>query len=102
MRVLVVEDEAGVCEFLQQALEESGYAVAIRSTGPQGLAELSQGTYDVALLDIMLPEMDGLEVLRQARAQNVHTPVIILTARTETRDKVAGLDLGADDYLAKP
>jgi len=102
MRVLVVEDEAGVCEFLQQALEESGYEVVVRTTGPQGLADLTSGPYDVALLDIMLPEMDGLEVLRQARAANVQTPVIILTARTETRDKVAGLDLGADDYLAKP
>jgi len=102
MRVLIVEDEAGVCEFLQQALEESGYSATVRSTGPTGLAELLQGTFDVALLDIMLPEMDGLTVLKEARAQNVQTPVLLLTARNETRDKVMGLDLGADDYLAKP
>lgn len=102
MRVLIVEDEAGVCEFLQQALEESGYSVVIRSTGPSGLAELLQGTFDVALLDIMLPEIDGLTILKEARAHNVQTPVLLLTARNETRDKVAGLDLGADDYMAKP
>ena len=102
MRVLLIEDEAGVCEFLQQALEESGYSVVIRSTGPQGLEELLREAFDVALLDIMLPEMDGLTVLREARSHNVQTPVLLLTARNETTDKVAGLDLGADDYLAKP
>ncbi len=102
MRVLVVEDEAGVCEFLQQALEESGCEVVVCSNGPDGLHELVRQPFDVALLDIMLPGMDGLAVLKTARLQGVQTPVMLLTARNETGDKVAGLDLGADDYLAKP
>lgn len=102
MRVLVIEDERGVCEFLQQALGEAGYEVVIRTNGPDGLAEMLKNHFEVVLLDIMLPGMDGLKVLRRAREGGIQTPVLLVTARNEVPDKVAGLDLGADDYLSKP
>ncbi len=102
MRILVVEDEAGVAGFIEQGLTEAGYAVDVAGNGPDGLEYALAFTYDVMLLDIMLPKMNGLEVLREMRNQRVKTPVLLLTARDGVDDRVQGLDIGADDYLVKP
>ena len=103
MRILVVEDERKVASFVRQGLEEEGYAVDVEADGVAALERLTDGPpYDLVVLDIALPKLDGLAVLRTARARKVQTPVLLLTARDGISDKVAGLDLGADDYLAKP
>ncbi|HEY3356996.1 MAG TPA: response regulator transcription factor [Polyangia bacterium] len=102
MRILVIEDEKKVASFIQRGLEEETYAVDVAASGPDGeyLAELNP--YDLILLDLMLPGKDGLEVCRSLRARGVKTPVLMLTARDSLKDKVEGLDSGADDYLTKP
>lgn len=87
---------------MEQALQESGYTTTVADNGDEGLRELGSGEYDLAIVDVMLPGMDGFEVLRLARQKKVSTPVLMLTARAELDDRVKGLDLGADDYLAKP
>lgn len=102
MRVLVVEDEKKVARFIQQGLEEEHYAVDVSHDGNDGLAKAETGSYDVIVLDVMLPGKDGLEVTRALRLERVTTPILMLTAKTATEDKVAGLDSGADDYLTKP
>ena len=102
MRILVVEDEKKVARFIQQGLEEEHYAVDVSHDGAEGLSMAETGSYDVIVLDVMLPGKDGLEVTRELRAERVTTPILILTAKTATEDKVAGLDSGADDYLTKP
>ncbi len=102
MRVLVVEDEHGIAAFVRQGLAEAGFTVVVESDGESGLRRALQTEFDVVVLDIMLPRVDGLEVLRRLRARGVGTPVLLLTARDELDDKVAGLDAGADDYLTKP
>jgi heavy metal response regulator len=102
MRILVVEDEAGVAGFIEQGLTEAGYAVDVARNGPDGLEYALAFAYDAMLLDIMLPKMNGLEVLREMRNQRVKTPVLLLTARDGVDDRVQGLDVGADDYLVKP
>ena len=103
MRILVVEDERKVASFIRQGLEEEGYAVEEAADGVTALDLLTGGPpYDLAVLDVMLPRLDGLGVLKAARAQGVQTPVLLLTARDTVADKVAGLDHGADDYLTKP
>lgn len=102
MRILVVEDEAAVAKFVQQGLSEAGHTVDVTQDGLQGLGYALSAEYDVILLDIMLPEMNGLEVLRELRDQRVRTPVLLLTARDAVADRVQGLDAGADDYLVKP
>ena len=103
MRILVVEDERKVASFIRQGLEEEGHAVEVAGDGAAAL-ELLLGSppYDLVVLDVMLPRRDGLDVLKTLRARGVRTPVLILTARDAVADKVAGLDLGADDYLTKP
>jgi DNA-binding response OmpR family regulator len=103
MRILVVEDERKVASFLQQGLEEEGHAVVVAGDGAAALAHVlgSEG-YDLVVLDVMLPKQDGFGVLRAMRQHKVKTPVLMLTARDGVADKVAGLDLGADDYLTKP
>lgn len=102
MRILIVEDEVHLAEALTQILRKHRYSVDTVHDGQSGLDNALSGIYDLLLLDIMLPEMDGIEVLRTLRQQGVQTPVILLTAKGETDDKIAGLDCGADDYIAKP
>ncbi len=102
MRVLIIEDELGVSGFLTQGLKESGYLVDAVPDGRQGLEYALTGVYDVIVLDLMLPGMDGLTVLRELRAGGIQTPVLCLTARDGLNDRVRGLDSGADDYLVKP
>ncbi|WP_217595837.1 response regulator transcription factor [Cohnella sp. GbtcB17] len=102
MRILIVEDEVHLAEALSQILRKNRYSVDTAHDGQSGLDNALSGIYDLLLLDIMLPEMDGIEVLRTLRKQGVQTPVIMLTAKGETDDKIAGLDYGADDYIAKP
>jgi heavy metal response regulator len=102
MRILVVEDEARLASFLRNGLQESGYAVDLAVDGEEAAHLGKSGLYDVILLDILLPKQSGLEVIRQLRRADVRTPILCLTARDRPEDKVAGLDLGADDYLTKP
>jgi len=103
MRILVVEDERKVASFIRQGLEEEGHAVEVAGDGAAALdLILVPPAYDLIVLDVMLPRRDGLDVLKTLRARGVRTPVLILTARDAVADKVAGLDLGADDYLTKP
>jgi heavy metal response regulator len=102
MRILVVEDEPGVAQFVQQGLTEAGYAVDVARDGLEGLDYTLAMEYDVMVLDIMLPKVNGLDVLREIRNQWIKTPVLLLTARDAIKDRVQGLDAGADDYLVKP
>ncbi len=103
MRILVVEDERKVASFLRQGLQEEGHAVETAGDGAAALDMLLEGPgYDLVVLDVMLPKRDGFDVLKTLRQRRVQTPVLCLTARDAVSDKVAGLDLGADDYLTKP
>lgn len=101
MKVLIVEDDKGIAEFLQLELEHEGYSTLLAADGRAALEVFECGKPDIVLLDIMLPKLNGLEVLRRIR-KSANTPVIMLTARSDISDKVSGLDSGADDYLAKP
>ncbi len=103
MRILIVEDEQKVSDFIRRGLKEEGYAVDAAFDGEQGLFLASTNPYDLILLDLMLPKLDGLTLCRKLRREEKNqTPVIMLTAKDEVRDKVKGLDSGADDYLTKP
>ncbi len=102
MRVLVIEDEMKVGSFIRRALEEESYAVDLCPDGTQGLDYALNGTYDLLILDLMLPGLPGLDILKKIRKEKIQTPVLILTARTQVDQKVKGLDAGADDYLTKP
>jgi two-component system response regulator MprA len=102
MRLLVVEDEKRMAEVLRKGLEEEGYVVAVALDGPTGLAMARAGSFELILLDVMLPGMDGFAVARTLRSDGISTPILLLTARDATPDIVQGLDLGADDYLTKP
>ena len=102
MRILVVEDEKKVARFIQQGLEEEHYSVDVTYDGENGAVMAETQTYDLLILDVMLPTMNGLEVTRRLRSAKITTPILMLTAKTATEDKVAGLDSGADDYLTKP
>ena len=103
MRILVVEDDRKVARFVRQGLCEEGHAVEIASDGAEALDfVLTEPAYDLIILDVMLPGQDGFGVLKTLRAHKVAVPVLILTARDSVPDRVAGLDLGADDYLTKP
>ena len=101
VQVLIVEDDSGIAEFLRLELEHEGYAILHTADGRTALEIFEKAAPDIVLLDIMLPQLNGLEVLRRHRKTS-KTPVIMLTARGDTFDKVSGLDSGADDYLAKP
>ena len=101
MRILVVEDEPRLQRSLARALREEGYAVDTASAGDDGLYKAESCDYDAIVLDIMLPRLDGWEMLERLRKQK-QTPVLMLTARDAPRDRVRGLDTGADDYLVKP
>ncbi len=102
MRLLVVEDEQKVADALRDGLVGEGYDVVVARTGKDALSRVTTETFDAILLDLTLPEHDGLEVLKTLRDQRLLTPVIALTARDTIQDRVAGLDAGADDYLVKP
>ena len=102
MRVLVVEDERKVAQFIKKGLEEEGYAVDLAFDGEEGLTMALDRVHDLVVLDISLPKMDGLRVLKKLRGEKVPTPVLLLTVRATIEDKVLGLDSGADDYLTKP
>jgi len=102
MRVLVVEDEPGIAQFIRQGLSEAGYAVDVAHDGHEGLDYALVAAYDVLVLDILLPKLDGLRLLRVLRDRGIKTPVLLLTAKDTVEDRVRGLDVGADDYLVKP
>jgi len=102
MRVLVVEDEIRLASLLRRGLSEDGFAVDVAESGEDVLDLLQTTTYDILILDVMLPGIDGLEVCRTMRKSRIATPVLLLTARDAIADRVAGLDAGADDYLVKP
>lgn len=102
MRVLVVEDERAIADFLSRGLESEGYAVTCVHDGVAGAALALTGRFDLLIVDLMLPGRNGMEVLRDFRAADTETPVILLTAKSEVSDRVAGLDGGATDYVTKP
>jgi len=102
MRVLVAEDDQVIADFVAQGLREAGYAVDVASTGTEGLRLASGGGYDAAVIDVMLPGLDGLSLIEQLRAKKILTPVLILSARHSVDDRVKALEAGADDYLTKP
>ena len=102
MRILVVEDEHKIANSIKRGLEQETYAVDVAYDGIAGFDLASSEDYDVLLLDLMLPKMSGVEVCKKLRAQDIHTPILMLTARGELSDKVEGLNSGADDYLVKP
>ena len=102
MYVLVVEDERRLAQLVRRVLEEEGHTVDVAYDGEEGLQMGLEGTHDVIVLDIMLPQMDGIEVCRSLRRNRVDTPVLLLTALDGVDDRVRGLDAGADDYLPKP
>jgi DNA-binding response OmpR family regulator len=102
MEVLVVEDDPRVARLVERALSEAGHRAETSPDGADGLTRAQSGAFDVVVLDVMLPELDGLTVCRTMRQQGVRTPVLLLTARDAIPDRVRGLDAGADDYLVKP
>lgn len=102
MRVLIVEDDPGTARFISQGLSEAGYAVDAASDGQEGLDYALAAPYDLIVLDILLPRLDGLRLLRELRERGIRTPILVLTARDTIEDRVRGLDSGADDYLIKP
>ena len=102
MRVLVVEDEKRLAETIADVIEDAGNIVDIQNDGESGYYDAVSGIYDAIVLDVMLPGMDGFEILKKLREEDIATPVLMLTARTELNDRVNGLNLGADYYLTKP
>ncbi len=102
MRILVIEDEHKIARALKKALEQESYAVDVAFDGDEGYGMATTEPYDVAIIDRMLPGNDGLTIVKEMRQAKIHTPVLLLTALGEVRDRTAGLDAGADDYLVKP
>ncbi len=102
MRILIVEDEKKVAGFIKKGLEEETYAVDVAYDGDEGLGLAEMNQYDLIILDLMLPKLNGLEVLSRLRKKNINTPILLLTAKDSVEDKVEGLNQGADDYLTKP
>lgn len=102
MQILIVEDDAKVAEFVAEGFRREGHVATIARDGEEGLVAALNGTYDAAVMDIMLPKMDGLEIIRRMRAAGRRLPVIVLSARGSVEAKIEGLEVGADDYLAKP
>src|ERR1041385_8788592 len=100
--VLVVEDDPRIARVVERALTDGGQRVEVAHDGLQGLTSAEGGSHDLVVLDVMLPEMDGIEVARELRRQRLKTPILMLTARDAVPDRVRGLDAGADDYLTKP
>lgn len=102
MRVLIVEDERKVAQFLKKGFQAESYSADIAADGEQGLRLALSGSYDVIILDIMLPRKNGLEVLKELRLEGIKTPVLMLSVRADVENRIEGLNLGADDYLPKP
>jgi two-component system, OmpR family, copper resistance phosphate regulon response regulator CusR len=102
MKLLIVEDEAKTANFLKRGLTEAGFQVNVAADGLEGRRQIEISSFDLIVLDILLPGMDGWEILAWARAKGVQTPILLLTARDAVADRVRGLELGADDYLVKP
>lgn len=102
MRILLIEDEQGVANFVKKGLEEERYTVDLVTDGLSGLEHGRSGQYDVIVMDVMLPKMEGFEVCKALRDEGIQTPVLMLTAKINVADKVKGLDKGADDYMTKP
>jgi DNA-binding response OmpR family regulator len=102
MRILLVEDDRDVADYIRRDLEDDGHVVSVCHDGSSGLRSAERTAFDIILLDVMLPLMDGLEVTRKLRRQDIQTPILLLTARDAPEDIVRGLDSGADDYLTKP
>ncbi|MBP8183077.1 MAG: heavy metal response regulator transcription factor [Rhodoferax sp.] len=102
MKILIVEDEPKTGEYLRQGLNEAGFVADLASNGSDGLHLALHGEYDLVILDVMLPELDGWQVLASLRRRGLEMPVLFLTARDQVDDRVKGLELGADDYLVKP
>ena len=102
MRILLVEDDMDLAQFIRKGLKEEQYAVDFAADGQEGLELALRNPYDLLILDIMLPKLDGLTLCRRLRAEGNRAPVVLLTARNTVQDKVSGLDTGADDYLTKP
>jgi DNA-binding response OmpR family regulator len=102
MRILLVEDDKGIVRFVKKGLVENSFSVEVATNGEEGLNSVLHMKYDLIVLDILLPKMDGREVLNKIRSMDIQTPVIFLTAKDSERDIVNGLNLGADDYLTKP
>jgi DNA-binding response OmpR family regulator len=102
MRILVVEDEHKIAQAIKKGLEQEAYAVDLAFDGQDGLDLALSDEFDLIILDRMLPEIDGLEICKRVRGKNIHTPILILTAKGQISDRVEGLDAGADDYLPKP
>lgn len=102
MKILIVEDEPKTGDYLQQGLREAGFTVELAVSGTDGLHVASEGDHDLLILDVMLPGVDGWQILKNLREQGRQVPVLFLTARDQVEDRVKGLELGADDYLVKP
>jgi heavy metal response regulator len=102
MHILVVEDEKKVASFIKRGLEAANYSVDVEHDGETGLSRLLKTDYDLIILDVMLPRVDGLSLMKEIRQRRIEVPVLLLTARVTVADRVMGLDLGADDYLTKP
>jgi len=102
MRILLVEDDRDVAEYIRRDLEEEGHSVSVCHDGGSGLRAAELTAFDIIVLDVMLPVMDGFEVTRRLRREHIQTPILLLTARDAPEDVVRGLDAGADDYLTKP
>src|SRR6202521_2369819 len=102
MDVLLVEDDPRIARVVERALTDVGHRVEVARDGLEGLTSAERGGHDLVVLDVMLPEMDGMEVAREMRRQHLRTPILMLTARDAVPDRVRGLDAGADDYLTKP
>jgi DNA-binding response OmpR family regulator len=102
MKILIVEDEHKIANSIRKGFEQESYTVDVAYTGTDGLDLASTGNYDCLVLDLLLPGINGMEICKQLRKSGIHTPILILTAKGQTSDKVEGLDAGADDYLTKP
>jgi DNA-binding response OmpR family regulator len=102
MRILVIEDEHKIANSIKKGLEQESYAVDVVYNGTDGYDLASSENYEVIILDLMLPDMDGIKICQNLRANNIHTPILMLTAKGQLEDKVEGLNSGADDYLVKP
>ena len=102
MKILIIEDEKYIARPMAQILQKNNYSVELAHDGEMGLDFALTGIYDVIILDIMMPKMDGIQVCKRLRLAKIDTPVLMLTAKGQTREKIAGLDVGADDYMAKP
>mgnify|MGYP001567619799 CR=1 FL=1 len=102
MRILIIEDEKKIADFIRRGLKEEGYAADVAYDGEDGHFRAKTSPYDLIILDLMLPKMDGITLCKKLRSEKITTPILMLTAKSEVKDKVTGLDSGADDYIAKP